>query len=155
ELLLTLPIVPRQAIVGKYLAALGLLGVFLLSSLPIVVMLAVLGHPDYGLILSGYLGVIAVGSLYLAVGMLFSALASDQLVAFVTTSIVCFLLVLSGLDSAVAVVDGLAPKLALGTLLRDSISVMPRYESFVAGRIELSAVVYFAGFACVLLYLTQ
>jgi gliding motility-associated transport system permease protein len=154
ELLLTLPIVPRQAISGKYLAALGLLGLFLVSSLPIVVMLAVLGHPDYGLLLSGYLGVIAVGALFLAVGMLFSALASDQIVAFVATAIVCIILVLSGDDMVVAVLDGWFP-IGLGTVLRDSISVMPRFESFVAGTIDLSAVVYFAGFSLVLLYLTR
>jgi ABC-2 type transport system permease protein len=155
ELLLTLPIVPAQAILGKYLAALALLGLFLLSSTPIVVMLAVLGHPDYGLILSGYLGVIGVGALFLAVGMLFSALAADQIIAFVTTTIVCFFLVLSGHDKVVAVLDGLFPRLALGTVLRDSISVMPRFEAFAAGTIELSAVVYFAGFSLVLLYLTR
>ena len=68
ELLLTLPIVPFQAILGKYAAALGLLLLFLLMSLSIVVMLAFLGHPDYGLVLSGYLGVTFLGALFLAGG---------------------------------------------------------------------------------------
>lgn len=155
ELLLTLPIVPGQAILGKYLAALCLLGLFLLSSLPIVIMLSVLGDPDYGLIVSGYLGVLGLGSVFLAAGMLLSALAADQIVAFVSTAIVCFFLVLTGHDKVVAVLDGLFPALALGTWLKDSISVVPHYEAFVAGAIELSAVVYFAGFSLVLLYLTS
>lgn len=154
ELLLTLPIVPAQAILGKYLAALGLLALFLLSSLPIVVMLEVLGNPDLGLICAGYLGVFGLGALFLAAGMLLSAIATDQIVAFVTTTLLCFFLVLSGNDKVVAVLDGLFPKLAPGTLLKDAVSVVPPYDAFVSGSVELAAVVYFAGFAAVFLWLT-
>ncbi|MFO0980818.1 MAG: hypothetical protein U1E76_03550 [Planctomycetota bacterium] len=138
---------------GKYLAALGLLTV-LSASLPIVVMLEVLGNPDLGLICAGYLGVFGLGALFLAAGMLLSAIATDQIVAFVTTTLLCFFLVLSGNDKVVAVLDGLFPKLAPGTLLKDAVSVVPPYDAFVSGSVELAAVVYFAGFAAVFLWLT-
>ncbi len=143
ELLLTLPIRPMQAVLGKYLAALGLFALFLASSLPIVVMLAILGDPDLGLIVSGYLGLALLGSLFLAFGMLLSALSSDQIVAFVTSTMVAFLFVLSGNERVVTVLDGLFPKLGLGTLFYESVSVMPHYESLVRGVIELSALVWF------------
>ena len=125
ELLLTLPIRPSQAILGKYLAALALYGLFLVGSLPIVVMLFALGDPDGGLILSGYLGLICLGAQFLASGMFLSALSGDQIVAFVTSTLLGFFLVLTGNDKVVAVLDGLAPSLSLGTLLYESISVAP------------------------------
>jgi len=74
ELLLTLPIRPREAVAGKYVAALALYALFLAGSLPIVVMLFALGDPDGGLILGGYMGAFLLGAQLLAVGMFLSAL---------------------------------------------------------------------------------
>jgi ABC-2 type transport system permease protein len=153
ELLLTLPIVPLQAVAGKYLAALALFAFFLLGSLPIVVMLGVLGQPDGGLLLAGYLGLFGLGALFLAFGSFLSSLSSDQIVAFVTSTLLGFLLVLSGNDRVVAVVDGLFPALALGSLLRESFSVLPHYESFLAGTVSLASALYFGLLALLFLWL--
>ncbi|HVR28910.1 MAG TPA: ABC transporter permease [Thermoanaerobaculia bacterium] len=143
ELLLTLPIHPLQAILGKYVAALGLYLLFLAGSAPIVVMLLVLGSPDLGPILSGYLGLFLLGAMFLALGMCLSALSSDQIIAFVLGMVACSLLVLGGDDRVVAVVDGLAPALGAGTLFYETVSIAPRYQPFVRGVIELPAVAYF------------
>lgn len=143
ELLLTLPIRPWQAVIGKYLAGLALYGLFLACTLPIPIMLLVLGSPDLGLILSGYAGLVLLGALFLAVGSLLSSLSQDQIVAFVATTLVGFVLVLTGNDQVVSILDGLFPGAALGTWLADSISVLPPYQSFVRGVIELSALLYF------------
>jgi ABC-2 type transport system permease protein len=155
ELLLTMPITSLQAILGKYLAALGLYGLFLLGSLPIVVMLLVLGSPDLGLIASGYLGLIFFGALYLAFGMCLSALTGDQIVAFVTSTLVGYFLVLSGSEQVVAVMDGLFPSLTLGTFLLDLVSVMPHYDAFVRGVVQLSSLVYFAGLSALFLWMNS
>lgn len=153
ELLLTLPIVPLQAVCGKFVAALLLYGLFLIGSLPIVVMLAVLGSPDLGLIVSGYVGLIALGALLLALGLFLSALSADQIVAFVSTACCALLLVLLGDQRVVSVLDGLAPKLAGGTLLAESIALTPPYETFVAGSLELSSLVHFGAFTALFLWL--
>jgi ABC-type transport system involved in multi-copper enzyme maturation permease subunit len=153
ELLLTLPIVPVQAILGKYLAALALFALFLAGSLPIVIMLMVLGHPDIGLIFSGYLGVVFMGSLFLSFGMLLSALSGDQIVAFVTSTLLGCIFVFSGNDKVIAVLDGLFPSLRIGTIINDSISVMPHYDAFVAGTVELSSVVFFTIFSAAFVWL--
>ena len=143
ELLLTLPIRTSQAVLGKYLASLGLFGLFLLGSLPIPIMLRVLGEPDWGAILSGYLGLVLFAGLFLAFGSLLSALSRDQIIAFVTTTLAGFGFVLSGDERVVAVLDGLFPALALGTLLYESLSVMPHYDDLVRGVIQASSLVYF------------
>jgi len=143
ELLLTLPIKPWQAVLGKYVAALVLYGLFLLCTLPIPIMLEVLGDPDRGLICSGYLGLVLFGGLILALGSLISSLSRDQIVAFVATSLITFVLVLTGNEQVVSVLDGLFPGASLGTTLADTISVLPPYESFVRGVIQLSSLLYF------------
>ncbi len=152
ELLFTLPFRPAQAILGKYLAALGLFGLFLATSLPIPVMLAVLGRPDWGPIATGYLGLVLLGGLFLAVGSLLSAAARDQIVAFVTTALCAFALVLSGNDEVVAVLDGLAPRLAVGTFLYEWVSVAPHYQALVAGVLELSSAIYFVSLSALALF---
>ena len=144
ELLLTLPIRPIQAVLGKYLAALGLYAIFLLSTLVIPIMLTMLGEPDYGLILSGYLGAILLGGLFLSFGMFLSAWSSDQIVAFVLSVMVGAFFVLTGDDRVVAVMDGMFPAAAIGTLLYEHVSVMPHVDAFIRGVVELRSLVYFA-----------
>lgn len=151
EMLLTLPIRPIQAVLGKYLAAIGLYSLFLLGSLPIPVMLFTLGDPDPGLIISGYLGLFAFGALYLAFGTFLSALSSDQIVAFVISTVLGFTFVLLGYDQVVAVLDGTSESLGLGTLLYENVSVMPHYEAFLRGSIDLASVLYFTLLAAVFL----
>jgi len=143
EVLLTLPIRPLQAVLGKYLAGLAHFGLFLACSLPIPIMLEVLGEPDRGLILSGYLGLVLFGCLFLAFGSLLSALSRDQIVAFVTSTLVGYALVLSGQEGVVAILDGLLPRAAIGSFLASTVSVLPPYRELLRGVIELSGVLYF------------
>ena len=152
ELLLTLPITAAQAVLGKFLAALCLFALFLLGSLPIVAMLAALGQPDYGRIAAGYAGLLLLGATFVSIGMFLSSLSGDQIVAFVLSALVCLFLVLTGQDRVVAVLDGIAPRIALGTRLYEIASVMPHYDAFVAGRIELAASLFFAGTSAVFLW---
>lgn len=153
ELLLTLPIVPIQAILGKFIAALALYSLFLVGSLPIVIMLAVLGKPDFGMILGGYIGAGFLGAFFLAFGLFLSSLSGDQIVAFVTTAVVGFVFVGTGDDRFVAWLDGFLPGANLGTVVREAISVVPHYESFVSGVVDLSAIVYFVTFSAAFLWL--
>jgi ABC-2 type transport system permease protein len=154
ELLFTLPLVPSQAVLGKFLAALGLYGLFLACSLPLPIVLEVLGTPDHGAILAGYGGLVCFGALYLALGGLCSALARDQIVAFTVSTLAGFALVLSGEDRVVSVLDGLAPALALGSHLRENLSVLPPFNEFVRGIVRLSALTYFVGLSALCLWAT-
>lgn len=153
ELLLTLPIHPIQAILGKYVAALGLFKLFLLGSLPIPIMLMMLGDPDIGLIISGYIGLLLLGGMFISFGMFLSSLSGDQIVAFVTSTVLAFLFVLTGLDRVVAVLDGLFPGVSIGTILYESFSVVPRYESFVRGVVEIGSLLYFVLLSAMFLWL--
>lgn len=153
ELWMTLPLRPAQVVCGKFFAALALYTIFLFGTTPIVIMLASLGEPDLGLILSGYLGALGLGALFLAFGSFLSSLTGDQIVAFVASVLTGFLFIFTGHAKVIAVLDGMAPELGAGSFLADNLAALPHYESFVRGLVELSDVVWFAGFATAFLWL--
>ena len=155
ELWMTLPLEPAQIVLGKYLAALVLYGVFLAGTLPIPVMLFSLGRPDPGLIAAGYAGAALLGASFLAIGQAFSALTGDQIVAFLATAFACGFLVATGESRVVDVLDGLLPSLAPGSILSDWVSALPRYEAFVRGVAGLPGLVYFAGISALMLAWTS
>ncbi len=85
EVLMTAPVSEGQVILGKYLAAL-LFYVFLWT--PTLIYAAVVdyyGTVDWGPVASGYLGILGIGALFLAVGTFASTLSRNQLVAAVLT----------------------------------------------------------------------
>lgn len=152
EVLMTLPLTSNQVALGKFIAGLALLALWLAGSLPIVGMLAYLGQPDPGPILGGYLGALLLGSLFLAFGLLLSALSSDQIVAFVLAAVVGAFFVLTGNPRVVAMLDGLFPDLAPGTWLYEHVSALPPYEEFLRGSVRLSNVGWFLGFTLLFLW---
>jgi len=144
EIVMTLPLRSFEVVLGKYAAALVFYLAVLLGSLPIVIMLLCLGSPDLGLIATSYLGAALLGALFLALGLFVSGLTREQIVALVLGVFACALLVLSGHEKVVEVLDGLAPTWQVGTWLYESVSVLPHYESFCRGVVSLADVVYFA-----------
>lgn len=153
ELWMTLPLSAGSVVLGKFLSVLAVYALFLLGTLPIVAMLVALGEPDLGRIAAGYTGAFCLGAQFLAVGLLFSSVTSDQIVAFLSTAFAAFALVFTGHPRVVAVLDGLAPGIAPGSFLADTLSATPHYDNFVRGTVGLTAVVYFAGFAAAFLFL--
>lgn len=143
ELLMTLPMKSIQIVFGKFLAACCFYLIVLCGTLPIPVMLLYLGRPDLGLIFSSYLGAMFLGGFFIAFGQFASGLTRDQIVAFVLAALLGFVFVLSGHEKVVEVLDGLSPAWQIGTFLYESLSIAPRYEAFVRGVIDLSAILYF------------
>jgi len=143
ELLMTLPLQSFQVVLGKYLAAICFYLIVLAGSLPIVAMLLWLGAPDVGLIFSCYIGAVFLGAFFLAFGLFVSGLTQDQIVAFVLGALLGFIFVLSGHEKVVEVLDGLAPAWQVGTVLYESVSIMPHYEAFTRGAVTLSSTLYF------------
>lgn len=155
ELLLTLPLHPMQAVMGKYLASLAFYLLILLGSLPIVAMLLFLGRPDLGLIVSSYLGAALLGAFFLAFGLCVSALTQDQIVAFVLAVLLGAFFVFSGHEKVVEVLDGLTPAWQAGTFLYESVSVMPQYGAFCRGVLGLGPALYFGLLSFFFVYLNE
>lgn len=152
ELLMTLPIAPWQAIVGKFVAAWLFIGVAIAGTFPLIVTVNWLGDPDNGVIASGYVGAFLVAGVYLAIASFCSALTRNQAVAFVLSLILCLLLALAGSQP---VVDLLARWGGVKLMeVIASMSVITRFDGFQKGLIDLRDVVYFGSMAALALFAT-
>ena len=96
ELLLTFPVRDWEVVVGKFLASFAFLGVALLLTVPLAITVSSLGNPDNGALVGGYLGCLLLGGAYLAIGLWISGLTQNQIVAFILTAVICFLLYIAG-----------------------------------------------------------
>ena len=93
EMLVTLPLTDWEIVVGKFLAAVGLIAVGLLFTLVHFFTLAMVAtNMDGGAIFAGYLGLIFVGGVYAAVGIFCSSLTSNQITAFIVSFMIVFIL---------------------------------------------------------------
>ncbi|HLZ17636.1 MAG TPA: ABC transporter permease, partial [Cyclobacteriaceae bacterium] len=84
EWLLTKPVTDRQVVLGKFLAALGLVVISLLFTLPYVITLANIGNLDQGEVACGYLGLILISASYISIGLYTSSITNNQIVAFLS-----------------------------------------------------------------------
>jgi ABC-2 type transport system permease protein len=144
ELLLTLPVTLEGAYLGKFLAAWSFLAISILLTFPAMIQVARLGDPDWGAIGAGYLACLLTAAAFLGIGMLFSALTKNQVVAFIlaVTASVAFLL--AGLPETQEAVGrwlgGYAEQLV------ESVSLIDHFETMTRGLIELRTVLFFAVF---------
>lgn len=151
ELLMTLPMRTGEVMMGKYLAAMAFYLVALLGTLPVPIMLSILGNPDLGMIAGGYLGAFLLGGLYMAVGIFTSGLLKDQISAFILGMLACFVLFLLGIPAVSATIDGWFG--GLGSFLAESLGLMNHYQSLQRGVLELGDLAYFLGLTAVFLAL--
>jgi len=83
ELLATKPVRDIEIVLGKFFAAWALLAAALAPTLLYLVTLGVLGSPDPGPVVTGYLGLLLMGGVYIAIGVLASSLTENQIIAFI------------------------------------------------------------------------
>lgn len=143
ELLLTLPLPPWQAVLGKWLAAWAFCGIALALTAPLWITVNVLGTPDNGVILAGYLGCLLVAGAYLAVGAALSAATKNQVVAFVLAVAVCFLFAAAG---SPVVTEFLSTRLPALAEVARGVSVADRFGAFTRGVVALRDVIFFGSF---------
>jgi ABC-2 type transport system permease protein len=135
EMLLTMPVRDSEVVFGKYLAALGVLAVGLVLTLPFAYTVAKLGPLDRGPVLGSYLGSLLLGGTYLAVGLLGSAITKSQVVAVIVGWAVCMGLWLLGFFASAA-----GP--VLGPILEYA-SPANQFAKISRGVVELRNVVYY------------
>ncbi|MHB9798807.1 ABC transporter permease subunit [Pseudomonas sp. MT3] len=142
ELLMTLPITRAEAVTGKFLAAWAFAGLALLLTFPMVITVNYLGEPDNGAILAGYLGSWLLAGAYLAIGSCMSALAKNQVIAFILAVVVCFIFIASGFPLVLDAFSAWAPQWLLDAVA--SLSFLTRFDAIGKGVIDLRDLLYFA-----------
>jgi ABC-2 type transport system permease protein len=81
ELLYTSPVSISQIILGKYFASLFVLLVMLFLNSLLSVFVFTFGNPEVAPLLNGYLGLFLMGAAFMALGIFFSSLTENQIVA--------------------------------------------------------------------------
>lgn len=141
ELLLTLPVSLSSAVLGKFFAAWVFLGLALVLTFPIVLSVAYLGDPDYGVVITGYLGSFLMAGTFLAIGCAVSAVTNNQVISFVVTTTICLILILLGHDPVVDTVRSFLPQGVVDQLI--NLSFPYHFEAIYRGVVDLRDLLYF------------
>jgi ABC-2 type transport system permease protein len=141
ELLMTMPITPWQAIMGKFFASWIFLGIALALTFPVVITVNVLGSPDNGMIFAGYLGSFFLAGAYLAVTCMTSAMTRNQVVAFILSVVACLFLILAGFNPVTDLLVRWASPAFIDTVA--AFSVVTHFDGFQKGVIDSRDLLYF------------
>jgi len=137
ELLLTMPFTEWDLVLGKFFAALGVLGTMLLLTIPLPLTLLALGSFDAGTIFCEYLGAFLLGASATALGLLLSCLSKNQAGAFLGSAVVLMVVMLV---NHVSIIFNIPQWLAQ---LINFFSLAYHFESFTKGLIDSRDLSYF------------
>jgi ABC-2 type transport system permease protein len=148
ELLLTYPVRDGAVLIGKYLAALTLYAVMIGGTLLYPALLLVFkARPEWGPLATGYLGLLLMGAMFLAVGLFASSLTENQIIAAIVTFGVLLMFWIIGWTAEFA--SG-----PLGTVLTH-LSILEHNDTFAKGVLDTKDVIYYVDFTALALFLTS
>jgi ABC-2 type transport system permease protein len=143
ELLLTMPIAPWEAIVGKFVASWLFLGLALLLTFPVVITVNYLGSPDNGVIFAAYVGSWLMAGAYLAVSCITSAITRSQVVSFIISVVACLFLILAGFPPVINLLQNLPGNWQWLVGVVTSFSVITHFEGFQKGVLDSRDIIFF------------
>ncbi|PYM49525.1 MAG: ABC transporter permease [Candidatus Rokuibacteriota bacterium] len=146
ELLLTYPVRDGAVLAAKYLAALALYGLMLMLTLLYPGIVVAFARLEWGPVATGYVGLLLMGSTFIAVGLFASSLTENQIVASITTFGILLILWIIGWSADY--VGG-----AWGKVLQH-LSILEHNDNFAKGVLDTKDVLYYANFIALALFLT-
>jgi ABC-2 type transport system permease protein len=152
ELLLTLPVRTWELIIAKALSAWCFLLIALALSFPYWITVNLLGDPDNGLIISGYLASALLGAALVSLGSALSSGTHNQVIAFVLTITVSFLFLASGFNLVTGFFSGWLPQWAVDVL--GAFSFLNHFDSIARGLLSMHSVLFFLSFIAMWLMIT-
>ncbi|MHB8483820.1 MAG: ABC transporter permease subunit [Nitrospiria bacterium] len=147
ELLFTSPITVFDIIFGKFLGALLLYLLMLILTFYIPLLIANVAEISWKTVLSGYLGLLLCGGVFLAWGILASSLTENQIISAVISFGFLLSLWIIGFMGQVF------SDTPIGTILT-YLSLITHFENFSKGLIDTSDIAYAAGMIALGLFVT-
>ncbi len=148
ELLLTAPVQDSSIVFGKFLSAWGFYTLLLLATGIYQIILIQIATPDLAHTIGAYIGIWLYGGATLAVGIMFSALTENQVIAaFLSTAVLLFLWLGDLAGEIVANID-------LARLIRKLTLQGHFSSSFAVGVLRAEDVAYYAGIIAIMLFIT-
>lgn len=146
ELLSTKPLHDAEIILGKFFAAWALIAIALLPTLVYYLTIAFIGDIDNGPVIGGYIGLLLMAGVYIAVGVLASSLTDNQIVAFIVGFVFVFALFM--LDKILFYVPEFM------TSIVEYLGVDFHFSNIARGVIDSRDIVYFLSVLGFTLYLS-
>jgi ABC-2 type transport system permease protein len=146
ELLYTSPIESVHIILGKFLAGLAFYFVMLVPTMFFQSLLFSYGNPEFYPVLSGYIGLLLMGSAFISVGLFISTLTENQIIAAIGGFALALLLWVIGWGANYAG-PTLAPVLQY-------VSIIAHFEDFAQGVIDSAHLAYYLLFTFMGIYLS-
>lgn len=152
ETLLTVPVTEAEVVVSKWLAGVGMYLVLLLPFLVYLPFLYYQGryHFDVGPLASLLIGLTTLGMMFVSIGLFFSSLTRNQIIAAVWTFVVLFLFVVLTLLVYVFAAERQA---AWAEGVR-YVAVLHQVQSFGTGKLDLRFLTFHLSVTAFMLYLT-
>jgi len=152
ETLLTLPVTEVEVVLSKWLAGLIM---FLVLLLPFVIYLPFLYvqgqfHFDLGPFAALFLGLTTIGMMFTAIGLFFSSLTKNQIIAAIWTFVILFLIIVLTL----LVYGFAAERQASWAEAARFTTVLYQVQSFGAGKLDLRYISLHLSVTAFMLYLT-
>ena len=148
QALLTAPVSLTGIVLGKFFAAVLLFTVGISIMLVFAMIIATQITPDWLVILGNFIGLLLLGSMIIAIGLLISCLTESQFVAALGTFLASFSLLM---------IDSLGSMLSSNTIavtITDFLSVSQRYATFTSGLMQYDDVIFFVSMTALFLFLT-
>ena len=146
ELLTTKPLHDWEIVAGKFLAAWALIGIALLPTLIYYLTVAFLGEIDNGPVIGGYLGLLFMAGVFVAIGLLASSFTENQIVAFIVGLVLMFAFYM--MDKVLMFVPDFM------TSVVEYLGIDYHFSNIARGVIDSRDVVYFGSVLGFTLYLT-
>lgn len=142
------PLSRWQLVGGKYLSALAVMAILVLSTLYMPALVFVNGKVSNGHIFAGYLGLMLVAAATTGIGTLGSAVSRNQIVAFISSTLILLVFVLAWLLAKV-----------VDPPLKEIISYLSLFDrhfrGFMEGKVATESVVFYLSVAFVTLLATS
>ena len=152
ETLLTSPLTEWQIVLGKYFASFSLVVFAVVPTFIYYYSVYQLGNPVGNLdtpgIIGSYLGLLLLGGVFTAIGLALSALADNQIVAFILSVFACFFM-----HIGLSYLAGLFP--ASIAIHVEDISLSYHYDALSRGLIDTRDIAYFLTVIIFILIITQ
>ncbi len=148
QALLTAPTGLTGIVLGKFFAALALFALSLSITLVYALIIALKVTPDWMVIAGNFLGMLLVGGMMIAIGLMISALTESQVIAALGTLAVSVILIsVDMLSTIFASISWLAEAI-------EFVSVSTRYANFTVGLIEYDNVIFFLSLQALFIFIT-
>lgn len=147
ETLMTAPISDAEVVIGKFVGAMTFYIGLLVATLVYVIVLTKFGSPDLGAIFYGYLGLLLLGGLYVAVGLFTSSMTRHQLIAAMT-GIAILGIITYALDYLGTVVSG------HWRIVLSHFNALHHFEDFSRGIVDTKSIVFFVSATLFFLFLS-